>query len=318
MSKVILGIHGLANKPDPETERQWWQAAIEEGLRRSCNQQDPPLDIELVYWADLIYRFPLHTEEGFDFDALYNEEPYYEAKPSDLTAYDDGWLDLARARLTEAAEAGLTVIRKTLNADWLTDALLKKKLRDLEFYWNSNRSIKDRAGHLRAARDVLQEELSRALIGHHQAGNEIMLIAHSMGSIISYDVLRDLGYPARQIEVAYYATIGSPLGLQVVKEKTQRERWDHLVRTPSVVTRRWVNFADPRDPVAVDAHLRNDYAANSAGIRPEDDLVLNDYRRGEKQNPHKSYGYLRTPEMSRLICQFLELPCRNQMSDVRG
>ncbi|MEW6209648.1 MAG: hypothetical protein AB1631_14870 [Acidobacteriota bacterium] len=309
MRKVIIAIHGLANKPDPETEKQWWQAAIEEGLRRACKQQNPPLEIELVYWADLLYKYPLHSEEGFEFDSLYNREPYYEAKPAELAAYDEGWFDLARSRLTETVEAGLSVVRRGLHTDWLTDALLKAKLRDLDFYWDQNRKIKDRAGNLRAARDVLQSELARTLLSHHQAGDEVMLIAHSMGSIISYDVLRDLGYPARQIEVAYYVTIGSPLGLQVVKEKTRHERWDNRVRTPSVVTRRWVNFADPRDPVAVDTHLSNDYAPNSSGVRVEDDLVLNDYHRGEKQNPHKSYGYLRAPEMSRLIAEFLGLPC---------
>ncbi len=309
MRKVIIGIHGLANKPDPETEKQWWQAAIEEGLRRTCKQQNPPLAIELVYWADLLYKYPLHTEEGFEFDTLYNQEPYYDAKPSELAAYDDGWFDLARARLTETIEGGLSIVRRGLHNDWLLDALVKEKLRDLDFYWDPNRKIKDRAGNLRVARDVLQAELARTLISHHQAGDEMMLIAHSMGSIISYDVLRDLGYPARQINVAYYVTIGSPLGLQVVKEKIQRERWDNKVRTPSVVTRRWVNFADPRDPIAVDTHLAADYAPNSSRIGAQDDLVLNDYHRGEKQNPHKSYGYLRAPEMSRLIAEFLELPC---------
>ncbi len=309
MGKVIIGIHGLANKPDPETEKQWWQAATEEGLRRTCKQQNPPLAIELVYWADLLYKYPLHTEEGFEFDSLYNTEPYYEAKPVELAAYDDGWFDLARARLTETVAAGLNAVRRELRTDWLTDALVKAKLRDLDFYWDENRKIKDRAGNLRTARDVLQAELARTLISHHQAGNEIMLIAHSMGSIISYDVLRDLGYPARQADVAYLVTIGSPLGLDVVKEKTRRERWDKKVRTPSIVTRRWINFADPRDPIAVDTHLAADYAPNSSGVAVKDDLVLNDYHRGETQNPHKSYGYLRTPEMSRLMSEFLGLPC---------
>ncbi|HEY7546914.1 MAG TPA: hypothetical protein VID27_18625, partial [Blastocatellia bacterium] len=245
--------------------------------------------------------------EGFEFDSLHNSEPYYEAKPAELAAYDDAWFDLARARLTETVSSGLSVVRRGPHADGPLDALIKKKLRDLDFYWDQNRKIKDRAGNLRAARDVLQSELARTLISHHQAGDQMMLIAHSIGSNIAYDVLRDLGYPARQIDVAYLVTMGSPLGLQVVKEKIRRERWDNKVRTPSVVTRRWVNFADPRDPVAIDTCLADDYAPNSRGISVQDDLVLNDYHRGERQNPHKCYGYLRTPEMSRLIAEFLEL-----------
>jgi hypothetical protein len=309
MSKVIVGIHGLANKPDPETEKQWWQAAIEEGLRRTCNQQYPPLQIEMVCWADLLYRHPLHSEEGFEFDSLYNHEPYYEAKPADIASYDDGWMDLARARLAEMADASPSALKRAARADSVAGALLKNKLRGLEFYWNQDRRIRDRAGNTGMARDVLRQEITRALIRHHRAGDEIMLVAHSVGSVIAYDALRDMGHPVRQLEVACFVTAGSPLGLDVVREKTRRERWDHAVRTPSVVTRRWVNFADPRDAVAIEPRLRTDYAANSSGVRVEDYPVLNDYRRGDNRNPHKSYGYLRTPEMSRLICEFLDLPC---------
>ncbi len=32
MTKVIIGIHGLANKPMRETLADWWEKAIREGL----------------------------------------------------------------------------------------------------------------------------------------------------------------------------------------------------------------------------------------------------------------------------------------------
>jgi esterase/lipase superfamily enzyme len=46
-----------------------------------------------------------------------------------------------------------------------------------------------------------------------------MLIAHSMGTIISYDVLRDLGQEDPSFKVPHFATIGSPLDLPHVKAK---------------------------------------------------------------------------------------------------
>ena len=89
-------------------------------------------------------------------------------------------------------------------------------------------------------------------------------------------------------------------------------------RTPSIVSRSWVNFADRKDPVSLDVHLSNDYAANATGIEVRHDLVLNDYRKPQigndgsalrdadgKKNPHKSYGYLRTPEFSDHVRAFL-------------
>ena len=92
----------------------------------------------------------------------------------------------------------------------------------------------------------------------------------------------------------------------MVKEHIEKFRWDDTVRTPSVVSKKWVNFADPLDPVAVDNHLRGEYGENSRGVRVKDDLVSNDYKVEGKNNHHKSYGYLRTPEMSRLVKEFME------------
>ncbi len=138
-----------------------------------------------------------------------------------------------------------------------------------------------------------------------------MLIAHSMGTIIGYDVLRDIGRKDPSFEIAHFVTIGSPLGLPHVKAKIIEERTyagtkRKRVRTPTVVTERWVNYADRRDPVAFDSHLRDDFGSNSRDIRVEDDLVINSYQSPSGEpNYHKSYGYLRTPELSEHIAAFL-------------
>ena len=64
-----------------------------------------------------------------------------------------------------------------------------------------------------------------------------------------------------------------------------------------------------KDPVALDNHLRRDFEENARGVQVVDDPVQNDYqvlKNGEMDsNPHKSYGYLRTPELSRHVAEFL-------------
>ncbi|MFQ5769376.1 MAG: hypothetical protein ACE5HX_02490 [bacterium] len=93
-------------------------------------------------------------------------------------------------------------------------------------------------------------------------------------------------------------------------EKIIKERdYDPGVRSPSIVTKSWVNFADKKDPVAFDTHLGDDYGANKNGIKVADDLVANDYQapgKNQDRNHHKSYGYLRTPELSKHIEEFLK------------
>ena len=90
-----------------------------------------------------------------------------------------------------------------------------------------------------------------------------MLIAHSMGSIIAYDVLRDLGRELTGMQVDHLVTIGSPLGMPYVLYKIRQE--NASIRTPSIV-RRWTNLADRRDPIAVDVHLADEFEPNDRGV----------------------------------------------------
>ena len=106
--------------------------------------------------------------------------------------------------------------------------------------------------------------------------------------------------------VDHLVTIGSPPDLSQVKHRA-RENHDS-VRTPSVV-RKWTNLADRRDLVAADSDLADDYAPNDHGVKVRDDRVINTYTSEEDAkgdlNYHKSYGYLRTPELSEIVRNFV-------------
>jgi hypothetical protein len=127
-----------------------------------------------------------------------------------------------------------------------------------------------------------------------------MLIAHSMGSIVAYEVLRDCEHAVPGLEVAHFVTVGSPLGLAEVEEVVSGP-----MRVPDCVAR-WSNFADPRDQVARwDTFLSENFEASRKGVVIVDHLVINGYLSPTgKPNPHKIYGYLRTPEVSDLIAGF--------------
>ena len=51
---LIIGIHGLSNKPEKNQLAQWWQSAIQEGLKanRGIDQQ---VNFNSLYWADVMY-----------------------------------------------------------------------------------------------------------------------------------------------------------------------------------------------------------------------------------------------------------------------
>lgn len=310
MSKIIIGIHGLANKPDSATLKNWWEKSIREGLYKNLQIENPELIFELVYWADLLYKHPQHNDEAFNFDKLFNTEPYLEAKKGTIKEHKDNLLDDIRAKFLGLFGSGIDALKSRFDLDFMGDWVLEKTMKDLAFYYDDERKINNRSGHLQIANKVLKDELTEVLKKHHD--KEIMLISHSMGTIISYDVLRDLGQQTENnVFVKDFVTIGSPLGLPYVKDKIieqrQYDKTNRKVRTPSIVTDSWNNYADKKDPVSLDIHLRDDFGPNAKGVHVDDDLVKNDYRALKgKQNHHKSYGYLRTPELSRHIAEFID------------
>ncbi|MCK5703950.1 MAG: alpha/beta hydrolase, partial [Cyclobacteriaceae bacterium] len=154
------------------------------------------------------------------------------------------------------------------------------------------------------ARKLIRKRLIKVLAKYK--GDDIFLIGHSMGSIIAYDVLTFL---APDINIRTFVTMGSPLGFPVVQGKIATE-WHakRLVpprlRTPPRVKKHWYNFADLNDKVALIYQLSKNFKANWRGIRPKDFVVHNDYQIENSFNPHKSFGYLRTPEFSKVLHEF--------------
>ena len=150
--------------------------------------------------------------------------------------------------------------------------------------------------------DRIRKRLADILQQHQD--KEILLIAHSMGSIVAYDVL---AHSNPGLRVHTLITIGAPLGVPVVVHKIRKE-WNMssgLPSTPDAVTHQWYNLADTEDKVAFDYTLADDYAPNQDQVAPIDIQVTNDYSFAGRRNPHKDFGYLRTPELARLCFDFI-------------
>src|ERR1700730_3653625 len=89
----------------------------------------------------------------------------------------------------------------------------------------------------------LRAHMEQTLLDRMAAGGgPFVVVAHSQGTMIAYDVLRRLN--RAQVQVPLFVTIGSPLGLSEVRDELQH--WsgaaDKLPFPPCVDT--WVNVAD--------------------------------------------------------------------------
>ena len=62
MKQVIIGIHGLGNKPPKYLLKKWWKDSIKEGFNKNGFKNELP-EFELVYWADILNQKPLNNWE---------------------------------------------------------------------------------------------------------------------------------------------------------------------------------------------------------------------------------------------------------------
>jgi hypothetical protein len=115
-----------------------------------------------------------------------------------------------------------------------------------------------------------------------------VVVGHSLGSIVAYMVLTQRG---DGVTVPLFATLGSPLGIDVVKKKLPPP-----LGQPSGVTR-WLNAADKRDPVAL-------YPRLGKRVFPADIDNLDDLH-NPKDNPHGIDGYLSDPRVALRIAEGL-------------
>ncbi|MEE4311225.1 MAG: hypothetical protein V2J62_05095 [candidate division KSB1 bacterium] len=302
MSKIIIGIHGLGNKPPKRVLKKWWKKAIREGFD-NIERPRKFFKFKLVYWAHYLHPEPLDPAITDKKDPLYVEYPYLPGdnerrkKPSRL-----------RRKILDYLEKQMDKIflndDYTINFSAISDMIIHRYFKDLEIYFSSAPYDATKPDVL--VKDVIRNELIRILRKYRR--KEILLIGHSMGSIIAYDVLNSTN---TRVKVNTFVTIGSPLGLPVVISKIVPGKsvvpgQETEVRAPENVYNKWYNLSDLEDRVAIDYNLAGDYAPNSHNVMVEDSIVVNDYEREGNKNPHKSYGYLRTPELAEVLDAFLD------------
>ncbi len=301
MRKIIIGIHGLKNKPEKNILEKWWKKSIQEGLQ-AWGYFQPNFEFKLVYWADILHPKPLDLRIKNEKHPLYLSCPYVPGKefinkkPSKLKQKVLDYLEQQMDKIFLNEDL-------SINFSAVSDLVIRHYFQDLSAYYAAKEDASsEQKGSVQAAiRNRLAEILYQ--FKHRQ----ILLIAHSMGSIIAYDVLHQL---AADVKIDTLITIGSPLGMPIVLNKlaseqpVQQSKLDKL-STPDNIERNWFNHADLRDMVAINYNLADEFAQNKNSVKPVDKIVYNNFEYAGEKYPHKAYGYLRTAEMAAAVNDFL-------------
>lgn len=306
MKKIILGVHGLGNKPPKKLLEKWWRRSIIEGLQR-IGRPHLNFDFKLIYWADFLHTTPLDPDETDEDSDLYIEERYKPAvsiKKQKQKSFKERFLNFFKKQRDKI------LFNESMHLKFpsLTDLIIKKFFRDLDIYFSKHSDEETEANHF--AKDLINKKLIDTLSQYQE--RDILIIAHSMGSIIMYDTLMRVG---NDFDVGTVVTVGSPLGVPFILQKLKADLSSVVtdvknLYTPDCISREWINLADIDDKLAQSADLGKMFKPNKKGVKPNMLMVDNDYENNGIENPHKSYGYLRAYELSFIIDEFL---CRDEI-----
>jgi hypothetical protein len=278
---LVLYIPGLLPKPEPGVHKVALRRCLVEGLRRL----DPTIANEFA-----------NAERSFDVVA-WTYDFYREHRDFSLDAKSiDALIEQLESReedISEASSRGKRLLRWAYRVGdmfpflipHLASERVELHLRDLRRYVRNGNAIGDHT------REMLKMPLRAAT----EAGRPILLIAHSMGSVIAYDTLWEMSHGSRDnVNISRLVTTGSPLGQDYLQRRIFGHGNSDVARYPTNISR-WINLAAVGDMTAIDPVLKNDFGEMiELGLVDdiEDIEVFNHFRLNGELNVHAEYGYL--------------------------
>lgn len=244
----LVYIHGILNKPVLKVLKcQWDQAIFEQEVEAA----------RFAYWVNR-RRHPDPVKEDCSYPDRTQGILAPDLEPSFLEDHPAARIEAEIAALgaTPAEQAFLTelaaemLVRTAAQAGWTPDPLgfLTRQITRAfipdahDFLFNRERRYEIE----RIFADALGDD-----------AGQVIVVAHSMGTIIAYEVLRKL--QRQRLRVPLFLTLGSPLGLFAVEHVLRG--WSGAsgkLPRPSWIER-WVNVYDRHDPISADPDLADDY-----------------------------------------------------------
>ncbi|MCG8370870.1 MAG: hypothetical protein MJA32_10205 [Proteobacteria bacterium] len=290
---LIVYIPGLLPKPEPDVHRDALLRCMLTGVRRVDSDvaaaiEMTPGSFDVVSWTYDFYR--AHRDFSLDADAVDAVVAQERASATDI-AEATSWLRRFARWIYRLGDLLPFLIPHVANER------MEVHLRDLRRYLSDDKGI---AQHTRRM-------LKAALRAAGNGRRPVLLIAHSMGSVIAYDSLWELTHVDRErARVDLLLTMGSPLGQRYMQKRlkgaarTGRGRFPHNVRC-------WKNLAAVGDLTALDRDLADDFGEMlELGLveRFEDESVFTYFRLDGVLNVHAEYGYLVNERTAHAIAEW--------------
>lgn len=306
--RSIIFVHGRGFKPPAETYLDALVAAMAAGVEHDVPElveTFAALNKTIAYYGDLNNEYLAEDGEHYDvaldvndrYDTLHQLKSIDRRKGFGVKNYDKL---PGKSALGELAVSALAPV---LSAIGVQKRLVARLTKDLGEYWRAE-------SRLRA--DVL-DRVRSALCAAIDQNKHIMLVSHSTGTIVTYDVLWQLshdpefarGYGDAKIDV--WLTLGSPLGDSMVRKQLLGGDRRGRERYPANVLA-WHNVAAEDDYIAHDRTVADDFRAM---MKQRQISSIRDYRiynlaiRYGRSDPHCSLGYLCHPRVIKVLADWI-------------
>ena len=290
---VILYVPGLLPKPEPEVHKDALQRCLLAGLSRIDDEVATAVattagGFDIVSWTYDFYR----THRDFEIDRGAIDELISQPAAADRDiAEATGW----RRRMTRwIYHLG---DRLPFLIPHLANERTELHLRDLQRYVHDDNGIADHT------RRMLKIPIRAAA----EARRPLLLIGHSMGSVIAYDTLWEMSHhDDDHAHVDLLLTMGSPLGQRYMQKRIRGHELDGAERYPGNI-RAWQNLSAVGELTSIDPTLRDDFGELlELGLVEwfADEEVFTWFRLNGMLNVHSEYGYLVTEATARIVADW--------------
>ncbi len=289
-SPLIIYVPGLLPKPQADTHRDALLRCLVSGVRRLDEQvaqeiASSALCFDIVSWTYDFYG----QHRDFGLDAASVEDVIAKAGASERDQEQASTWQRRLSRWLYSLGDRLPFLIPHIATE-----RMELHLRDLRRY------VKNRRGIAEHTRQMLKMPLRAA----HESGRPILLIAHSMGSVIAYEALWQLSREDNEaLRIDLFLTMGSPLGQRYIQKRIKGHDETGGRRYPDNI-RCWINLSSVGDLTAINPALGYDFAEmTELGLVDaiDDREIYNWFRWNGVLNTHSEYGYLANGETARII-----------------
>ena len=282
--KHIVFIHGRSQQDyDSLGLKQEWLGALRQGFEK-CGYQWSLADdqIRFPYYGDTLY------EMCKGFSATQVSQIVVRGQIE-----DDAERQFASRIIIEAVKSiGVTDEQALAEADnsvgsrgienWPMTLGFLRVLDKIPGFSSEAISVFTHDVYMYLRRDDIAKHINSGVAQAFQPGIDTIVVAHSLGTIVGYNILRLLGTEYR---ISHLITLGSPLGLPAIQQALAP-----LGRRDGIT---WMNARDEKDLVAL-------YPLTPAHISLQPIENANDVANATS-NHHGITGYLSDPTVARWI-----------------